>query len=88
MFYEAVAADTRRSIGMAVSGDGRGGWRRLGRPILEAGPAGAWDSGGVGAPCPVSMAGRGPHCEVVTLCAVALFLPAHAPQAPLQVLLC
>ena len=63
MFYEAVAPDNRRSISMAVSGDGRGGWRRLGRPILEAGPQGAWDGGGVGAPCPVSMAGRYP-CPV------------------------
>lgn len=58
MFYEGVGPDNRRSISMAVSSDGRGGWRRLGRPILEAGPQGAWDGGGVGAPCPVSMAGR------------------------------
>ena len=58
MFYEAVAPDDRRSIGMAVSRDGRGGWRRLGRPVLEAAPAGSWDAGGVGAPSPVSMAGE------------------------------
>lgn len=56
MFYEGVARDNSRSIGMAVSADGRD-WRRLPRPVLEAGPPGAWDSGGVGAPCAVPMAG-------------------------------
>ncbi|CAL8468150.1 g7689 [Coccomyxa elongata] len=55
MFYEGVARDNGRSIGMAVSADGRD-WRRLPRPVLEAGPPGAWDSGGVGAPCAVPMA--------------------------------
>ncbi|KAG1653711.1 hypothetical protein FOA52_004271, partial [Chlamydomonas sp. UWO 241] len=59
MFYEAVAADNTRSIGMAVSKDGRKGWLRcptpvLTRPAAEAG-APAWDDGGVGAPCAVSM---------------------------------
>ncbi|KXZ52088.1 hypothetical protein GPECTOR_10g1111 [Gonium pectorale] len=61
MFYEAVAADNRRSIGLAVSKDGTS-WRRYGAPVLEAegGSApGAWDGGDVGSPCAVSMsAGR------------------------------
>jgi len=65
MFYEAVAADDSRSIGVAVSEDGLGGWRRASdRPVLEASPASAgssspprWDDGGVGAPCVVPMAG-------------------------------
>ena len=56
MFYEGVARDNGRSIGMAVSAEGRD-WQRLPRPVLEAGPPGAWDSGGVGAPCAVPMAG-------------------------------
>ena len=56
MFYEAVSADGGRSISIAVSKDGIGGWQRLGRPILEPSDAG-WDSGAVGCPCPVSMAG-------------------------------
>ena len=57
MFYEAVAADDKRSIGMAVSKDGVRDWVRLGRPVLEAGQPGSWDAGGVCSPSVVSMAG-------------------------------
>ncbi len=61
MLYEAVAADNRRSVGMAVSKDGTS-WKRYGRPVLlpagaEAEAAGgvSWDEGDVGSPCAVSM---------------------------------
>ncbi|KAI8471882.1 MAG: glycosyl hydrolase [Monoraphidium minutum] len=58
MFYEAVAADGTRSIGVATSADGRKGWRRAAAPLLApSADAGAWDAGGVGAPCAVPMAG-------------------------------
>ena len=57
MFYEAVAADDSRSISVAVSKDGISGWKRLGRPILGPQRGSAWDSGDVGAPCAVPMAG-------------------------------
>lgn len=56
MFYEGFAADGRRSIGVAVSEDGLGGWKRHSKPILMGGAAGAWDEAEVGAPCAVSMA--------------------------------
>ena len=59
MFYEAVAEDGARSIGAAVSRDGLRGWQRLPAPVLAAGEPGAWDAGGVGAPCAVPMAGAG-----------------------------
>jgi hypothetical protein len=56
MFYEAVAADGSRSIGLATSSDGRSNWKRQLQPILQASDvAGAWDAGGVGAPCAVAM---------------------------------
>ena len=58
MFYEGVARDGRRSIGVAVSRDGQTGWTRHPQPIL--GPseqAGSWDGASVGAPCAVPMAG-------------------------------
>ena len=58
MFYEAVAADNRRSIGMSVSKDGVRDWQRLARPVLEAGQPGSWDAGGVCSPSIVSMAGK------------------------------
>ncbi|RMZ57140.1 hypothetical protein APUTEX25_003597 [Auxenochlorella protothecoides] len=45
MFYEAVAADNTRSIGLAVSPDGLGDWQRTPDPILRAGGEGAWDEG-------------------------------------------
>lgn len=67
MFYEAVAIDNRRSIGMAVSKDGNL-WQRCPAPVLEPAaaapeqtPSGSdgWDDGDVGSPCAVSMsAGR------------------------------
>lgn len=57
MFYEGVAADGTRSIGLAVSKDGLKGWKRYPQPILSASEEeGAWDSGAVGTPCAVSMA--------------------------------
>jgi hypothetical protein len=58
MFYEAVAADGARSIGVAVSADGLTGWQRCPTPVLSgSGAAGAWDAGAVGCPWAVSMAG-------------------------------
>lgn len=35
MFYEAVAADDTRSIGLAVSKDGKTDWQRLDRYLLK-----------------------------------------------------
>lgn len=56
MFYEAVAQDGSRSIGLGVSKDGRSNWQRLDAPVLSPAPdSAAWDSGSVGAPCAVSM---------------------------------
>lgn len=69
MFYEAVAKSGRRSIGLAVSKDGRK-WKRCPTPLLQAtsqpqeqqqpaaaeGRGAGWDAGSVGAPCGVSMA--------------------------------
>ncbi|KAF8059183.1 NDK1 [Scenedesmus sp. PABB004] len=58
MFYEAVGPDGARSIGLATSADGKAGWRRADAPALApAAPRGAWDAGGVGAPCGVAMSG-------------------------------
>ena len=57
MFYEAVAEDDSRSIGMAVSPDGLRSWKRHPTPVLAAsGEEGVWDNGGVGTPWAVSMA--------------------------------
>mgnify|MGYP001810544267 CR=1 FL=1 len=71
MFYEAVAADGSRSIGLATSQDGRGSWQRQPAPLLTPSQLQeAWDGGSVGAPCAVPMsagrwrlyyAGRGQH---------------------------
>ena len=59
MAYEGVAADGRRSIGMAESPDGLRDWRRRGgAPVLEASGEGGWDDGGVGSPCLVQMDGK------------------------------
>ena len=56
MFYEAVAADNSRSIGMAVSKEGMKGWLRCPNPVLKAAEGeGCWDTGAVGQPCAVSM---------------------------------
>ena len=65
MFYEAVAWNGGRSIGLAVSDDGKGTWRRHPHPVFtpacsssdgcdDAGEA--WDQGAVGTPCAVPMA--------------------------------
>lgn len=56
MFYEGFGGDGRRSIGVAVSEDGKSGWRRHKEPVLTAGGEGAWDGREVGTPCAVSMA--------------------------------
>lgn len=56
MFYEAVAADGSRSIGLATSQDGRSNWSRSPQPLLApAQQEGAWDAASVGAPCAVPM---------------------------------
>jgi hypothetical protein len=56
MFYEAVAADGSRSIGLATSQDGRRGWQRYSEPVLTpSAQENAWDAGSVGAPCAVPM---------------------------------
>ena len=56
MFYEAVAEDDSRSIGLAVSDDGLKNWRRTSEPVLTASSdPGAWDGGAVGTPWAVSM---------------------------------
>ena len=62
MFYEGVARDDSRSIGVAVSTDGLRGWKRVSDgPVLSASESSSssssWDDGGVGAPCVVPMAG-------------------------------
>lgn len=56
MAYEGVAADGRRSIGMAVSPDGLKEWVRLqDEAILEPSDRGCWDDKDVGSPCLVKM---------------------------------
>lgn len=57
MFYEAVAEDDSRTISLAVSKNGIDDWKCLGSPILSPEDTSLWDSGGVGAPCGVSMEG-------------------------------
>lgn len=58
MFYEAVDKAGRRCVGVATSSDGLHDWQRHPEPVLHAsGESNAWDSGGVGSPCAVSMAG-------------------------------
>ena len=55
MFYEGVDRESgSRSIGLAVSQDGIGGWKRFDKPIV-APSEGNWDEGGVGQPWAVSM---------------------------------
>jgi hypothetical protein len=56
MFYEGYGANGRRSIGVAVSKDGKSGWRRHSEPVLSAAEGDVWDSYEVGTPCAVSMA--------------------------------
>ncbi|KAK9799010.1 hypothetical protein WJX73_003754 [Symbiochloris irregularis] len=63
MFYEAVAKDNTRSIGMAVSPTGVDDWECLPEPVLQPAQSeaydnaeAAWDAQGVGAPCALAMA--------------------------------
>ena len=61
MFFEARAADGLRSIGVATSSDGWA-WRVAegAAPVLAAASSqGAWDQGGVGAPCALQEARGG-----------------------------
>lgn len=56
MFYEAVAADGKRSIGLATSASGKHDWQRHPAPILTASDnPDAWDCDSVGTPCAVAM---------------------------------
>lgn len=56
MAYEGVAADGKRSIGMAVSEDGLKNWKRLQEgPVLQPSEDEGWDNKGVGSPCLVQM---------------------------------
>ena len=56
MAYEGVAADGRRSIGLAVSPDGLKSWMRLqDEAILKSSDKDCWDDKGVGSPCLVQM---------------------------------
>ncbi|KAL5123314.1 hypothetical protein HKD37_02G003930 [Glycine soja] len=56
MTYEGVAADGRRSIGLAVSPDGLKEWARLqDEAILKPSDQGCWDDKDVGSPCLVEM---------------------------------
>ncbi|XP_061366345.1 uncharacterized protein LOC133309576 [Gastrolobium bilobum] len=56
MAYEGVAADGRRSIGMAISPDGLKEWVRLqDEGILKLSDKGCWDDKDVGSPCLVHM---------------------------------
>ena len=53
MFYEAVGQDDRRSIGLAVSQDGKADWQRLDRYVddsLTLAETCSW-MGKVSAPC-------------------------------------
>jgi len=83
MFYEGVAADGGRSIGVATSADGLSGWTASPTPVLTPGPPGAWDDGAVGAPCAVPMAagrwrlyygGRSGRARAGAFCGVGLAL--------------
>ncbi|CAL0308095.1 unnamed protein product [Lupinus luteus] len=56
MAYEGVAADGKRSIGLAVSLDGLKEWTRLHDvAILKPSDKGCWDDKDVGSPCLVQM---------------------------------
>lgn len=56
MAYEGVAADGRRSIGMAISPDGLKEWVRLqDEAVMKPSDKGCWDDKGVGSPCLVHM---------------------------------
>ena len=65
MFYEGVAQDGVRSIGVATSRDGQNGWTRHPEPVLSAAEMPeAWDAHSVGSPCAVSMAGALSQADV------------------------
>ncbi|KAF5449584.1 hypothetical protein F2P56_030014 [Juglans regia] len=56
MAYEGIAADGRRSIGLAVSSDGLKNWRRFhDEAALAPSAKDGWDNEGVGSPCLVQM---------------------------------
>ncbi|KAK7274865.1 hypothetical protein RIF29_15965 [Crotalaria pallida] len=56
MVYEGVAADGRRSIGMAISPDGLKEWTRIqDEAIFKPSDKGCWDDKDVGSPCLVQM---------------------------------
>lgn len=55
MYYEARDAEGRRAIAAATSEDGTK-WHRAGVVLEASSESGAWDAGGVGAPCAVPMA--------------------------------
>ncbi|KAK9146458.1 hypothetical protein Sjap_006361 [Stephania japonica] len=63
MAYEGVGVNGERSIGLAVSSDGLGDWRRYGEgPVLKPDQCSSdgdrWDGCGVGSPCLVQMDGQ------------------------------
>lgn len=59
MAYEGVAADGKRSIGLAVSSDGLKDWKRVqDSPVLKWCEEDGWDDKGVGSPCLVEMDGE------------------------------
>lgn len=58
MAYEGVAADGKRSIGLAVSVDGLKNWRVQDSPVLKWSEEDGWDDKGVGSPCLVEMDGE------------------------------
>ncbi|KAJ9187456.1 hypothetical protein P3X46_002911 [Hevea brasiliensis] len=56
MAYEGVAADEKRSIGLAESPDGLKNWKRVQEdPVLEASEGDGWDNEGVRSPCLIQM---------------------------------
>nr|XP_027097208.1 uncharacterized protein LOC113716875 [Coffea arabica] len=58
MAYEGVAADGKRSVGLAVSSDGLKEWRKFqDGPALKQSEEDGWDWEGVGSPCLVQMDG-------------------------------
>lgn len=84
MFYEAVAEDDTRSIGMAVSPTGLDEWECLPEPVLQPGTSEAsgnpmaWDAQGVGAPCALAMACEPPFTDVCTVLLMLLDKPTMA----------
>lgn len=65
MAYEGVAANGRRSIGMAISPDGLKEWMRLqDEAILKPSDKGCWDDKDVGQPCLVHMDTEANECRL------------------------